>query len=83
MSQNNGCCYNYNYNYVYNYNGFFSLLLLTICDTCSTLFDVRQYSSRKDCSVLIKSGIGQSFNDGEINLSQPKSLFWCSFDTPA
>ena len=51
--QNNGSLYN-------NYKGFFSLVLLAICyASCYfTFFDVGQYGSNNDSSVLVHSNMG-------------------------
>ena len=47
----------------HNYKGFFHLVLLVICDVwyCFTLFDVGQYGSNNDCSVLNNSEMGHRF----------------------
>ena len=43
----------------YNYKGFFSLVLLAVCDAkyCFHLVDIGQYGSGNDCSLLKNSGI--------------------------
>ena len=40
----------------HNYKGFFSIVLLAICDSkhCFTLFDLGQYGSNNDSGVLLK-----------------------------
>ena len=45
----------------HNYKGFFSFVLLAICDAsyCFTLFDVSQYGSNNDAGVLANSSIGK------------------------
>ena len=60
----------------HNYKGFFSLVLLAICDAryCFTLFDVGQYGSSNDCSVLNNSEIGHRFQNGQMNLPDAEYL---------
>ena len=49
--------------FYHNYKGFFSLVLLAICDVryCFTLIDVGQYGSNNDSGVLRNSPIGECF----------------------
>ena len=62
----------------YNYKGFFSLVLLVICDAdyCFTLFDVGQYGS----GGLIHSNMGGYFEDHSNNIPQPEPVKACDFD---
>ena len=66
----------------HNYKGFFSLVLLAVCDAryCFTLFDVGQYGSNNDCGVLNNCAIGKKFQSGDVDLPNPKHLLGCSFD---
>ena len=52
----------------HDYKGFFSLVLLAICDAnyCFTLFDVGQYGSNNDSGVLIHSNMIASHNQGQF-----------------
>ena len=45
----------------HNYKGFFSLVLLAICDAryCFTMYDVGHYGSNNDSGVLAKSKMGE------------------------
>ena len=47
----------------HNYKGFFSLVLLAVCDApyCFHLFDVGQYGRNNDAGVLARSCIGKRF----------------------
>ena len=47
----------------HNYKGFFSIVLLAICDAnyCFTLFDLGQFGSNNDSVVLASSQIGEIF----------------------
>ena len=58
----------------HNCKGFFSLVLLAICDAnyCFTLFDVGQYGSNNDSGVLIHSNIHSR--------PQPESVEGCDFN---
>ena len=66
----------------HNYKGFFSLVLLAICDAryCFTLFDVGQYGSNNNCSVLNNLGTGNRFRNGQMNLPDAEYLEGCNFD---
>ena len=57
----------------FNYKGFFSLVLLAICDAnyCFTMFDLGQYGSNNDNGVLLNSEMGQMFQENELKV--PKS----------
>ena len=53
----------------FNYKVFFSMVLLDICDAkyCFVLFDLGQYGSSNDSSVLLKSLMGQMFKESCLN----------------
>ena len=65
----------------HNSKGFFSLVLLAICDAryCFTLFDVGQYGSNNDCGVLNNLEIGHRFQNDQINSPDAKYLEGCNF----
>ena len=54
----------------YNYKGFYSLVLMAVCDAnyCFSLIDIGQYGSNNDSGVLAASKMGQLFEDNEMNL---------------
>ena len=54
----------------YNYKGFFSIVLMAVCDAnyCFTLFDLGQYGSNNDSGVLASSMMGEMFDYDEMNL---------------
>ena len=60
----------------YNYKGFFSLVLLAICDAkyTFTLIDIGSYESNNDCGILAKSLIGKKLNDVKMNLPSAEDL---------
>lgn len=66
----------------HNYKGFFSLVLLAICDAryCFTLIDVGQYGSNNDSGVLLKSKINEGFETNSIQLPEPETCEGCDFD---
>ena len=66
----------------HNYKGFFSFVLLAICDAryCFTLFDVGQYGSNNDAGMLANFSIGKEIEAGEMNISPPRHQEGCSFD---
>ena len=59
----------------YNYKGFFSLVLMAICDAnyCFTMFDVGQFGSNNDSGVLANSSMGMHFDSDTLNV--PKERF--------
>ena len=63
MSQINGTFY-------YNNKGFFSMVLLAICDAnyWFTLFDLGQYGSNNDSRVLANLQMGQIFQDNFLHV---------------
>jgi len=66
----------------HNYKGFFSIVLLAICDAkyCFTLVDIGQYGSNNDSGVLAKSEIGKRFEENKMNLPAPRKVNSCSYD---
>ena len=60
----------------YNYKGFFSLVLLAVCDAkhTFTLIDIGNFRSNNDCEVLAKSLIGKKFDDKKMNLPFAEDL---------
>ena len=66
----------------HNYKGFFSFVLLAICDAryCFTLFDVAQCESNNDAGVLANSSIVKKIEAGKMNIPPPRHLEGCSFD---
>ena len=59
----------------YNYKGFFSLVLMAICDAnyCFTMFDVGQFGSNNDSGVLANSDMGTGFEFDQFHVPK-KSL---------
>ena len=57
----------------YNYKGFFSIVLLAVCDAnyCFTLFDLGQYGSNNDSGILSNSVMGDLLENGKLRI--PKS----------
>ena len=60
----------------YNYKGFFSLVLLAICDAkyTFTFFDIGSYGINNDCGILAKSLIGKKLDDIKMNLPSAEDL---------
>ena len=54
----------------HNYKGFFSIVLMAICDAnyCFTLFDLGQYSSNNDSGILANSKMGDLFETNSLNV---------------
>ena len=66
----------------HNYKGFFSIVLLAICDSryCFTLVDIGQYGSNNDAGVLNKSDIGKKFEENKMKLPLARKVQGCSYD---
>lgn len=66
----------------HNYKGFFSIILLAVCDAnyCFTLIDIGQYGSNNDSGVLARSEMAKRFEDGTIKLPKPTTVDGCSLD---
>ena len=66
----------------HNYKGFFSIVLLAICDAnyCFTLFDLGSYGSNNDSGILSHSEMGERFDCEEMNLPDPEPLPGCNYE---
>jgi len=66
----------------YNYKGFYSIVLLAICDAKYnfTLIDVGHYGSNNDAGVLANSVIGQKMSDGSFHIPSPAKVDGCNYD---
>ena len=64
----------------HNYKGWFSIVLLAVCDASYnfTLVDIGQYGSTNDSSVLNNSEMGRAFEDASISIPEPDRLLGCS-----
>ena len=58
--------------YYYNYKGFYSIVLLAICDSnyCFTLSDLGHYGSNNDSGVLAKSEMGELIETQKIGIPE-------------
>ena len=65
----------------YNYKGFYSIVLLAVCDAnyCFTLFDVGSYGSNNDSGVLANSEMGNRFANEDFHLPKAKDLKGCKY----
>ena len=65
----------------YNYKGFFSIVLLAVCDAnyCFTLFDVGAYGSNNDSGILANSEMGERLENKTFNLPEYEDLDGCSY----
>ena len=66
----------------FNYKGFFSIILLAICDARYNfvLFDIGQYGSINDSGALLESDFGKAFNDGSFNYPPPEKIPGCPLE---
>ena len=60
----------------HNYKGFFSIVLLAICDAnyCFTLFDLGQFGSNNDSGVLASSQMNEMFEDELLHVPEDRKL---------
>lgn len=60
----------------HNYKGYFSMVLLAICDSryCFSFVDVGEYGSNNDSGVLKNSRMGKMFEREEMNLPESETI---------
>ena len=60
----------------YNYKGFFSIVLMAVCDAnyCFTLVDLGQYGSNNDSGILANSRMGQLFDSNDMFVPEDSQL---------
>ena len=65
----------------HNYKGFFSLVLLAVCnaDYSFTLFDYSSYESNNGCGVLLNSLMGKGLETNTLNIPEDEPLDGCKF----
>ena len=65
----------------HNYKGFFSMVLLSVCDAdyCFTLFDFGSYGSNNDSGVLANSHLEKGLESNKIHLPPDEPLDGCAF----
>ena len=68
----------------HNYKGFFSIVLMAICDAnyCFTLFDLGQYGSNNDSGILANSKMGDLFKTNSLNVPGDSNLDDSSINLP-
>ena len=66
----------------HNYKGFFSVVLLAICDAdyCFTLYDIGSYGSNNDSGVLANSNMGKMLENNRLKVPLPEKLDECKFE---
>ena len=65
----------------HNCEGFFSMVLLVVCDAdyYFTLFDLGSYGSNIDCGVLANSLLGKGLESNKTQLPPDEPLDGCAF----
>ena len=68
----------------FNYKGFFSVVLLAICDAkyCFTFIDIGQYGSSNDSGVLKLSHMGKCFEDNSLNVPEGSKIPGMDMELP-
>ena len=66
----------------HNYKGFFSIVLLAVCDAdyCFTLYHIGSYGSNNDSGVLANSSMGKMLEDNRLKVPTPEKLDGCKFE---
>ena len=69
-------CPGYRGSEYFNYKGFFSIVLMAICDAkcCFILVDVRNYGKDNDVHILNNSAMGRAFLNKEMQIPFSKSI---------
>ena len=64
-----------------NYKGFFSIVLLAVCDAglIFTLFDFCTYESNNDCGVFSNSLMGEGLETNIFNIPEDEPIDGCKF----
>ena len=75
-------CPKMTWTYYFNYKGFYSIVLLAICDSnyCFTLFDLGQYGSNNDSGVLSNSNTKETTEENRLDIPPPSTYKSCDFD---
>ena len=60
----------------YNYKGFFSIVLLAVCDAnyCFTMFDLGQFGSNNDSGILANSMMGDLLENNLLKIPQSQVI---------
>ena len=68
----------------HNYKGYFSIVLLAICDAKYNfiLVDMGQYGSNNDSGVLAHSAIGHAFENNSIRMPEVEKIDDCDLELP-
>ena len=68
----------------HNYKGFFSMVLLAICDVryCFRFVDVDEYGSNNDSGVLNNSQMGKLFKRNEVNIPNSSEIEGTDVELP-
>ena len=63
-------CPGYSGSEYYNYKGFFSIVLMAMCDAkyCFTFINVGNYGKENDAHIFNNSDLGKAFNAGEMQI---------------
>ena len=68
----------------HNYKGFFSMVLLAICDAhyCFSLVDVGEYGSNNDSGILNNSRMVKMFKNNKVKLPDPETIQGTDYELP-
>ena len=69
-------CPGYSGSEYFNYKGFFSIVLMAMCDAkyCFTLVDVGNYGKDNDAQIFNNSAMGRAFLNNEMHIPLPNSI---------
>lgn len=69
-------CPGYSGSESYNYKGFYSIVLMAMCDAkyCFTLVDVGNYGKENDAQIFLNSAIGKAFIQSKMNVPDAREV---------
>ena len=75
-------CPNNSGSFYHNYKGFFSMVLMAICDAHYRfiMFDFGQYGSNNDSGILINSAMGKQLEQNALGIPSAACLDGCKYD---
>ena len=68
----------------YDYKGFFSMVLLAVCDAryCFTLVDFGEYGSNNGCEILRNPRMGRRYGNGEMSILESEKILEDDLELP-
>ena len=66
----------------HNYKGFFSMVLLAICDarSCFSFVDIGEYGSNNDSGIFLNSQMGKLFRESNLNIPPRSKIYESDYE---